>query len=603
MHSGILILKRLSMTIDRAFRRTPKGSINVNRVRGLLGLPDVFKGIDLNWHLHVFPYRLHSIVFSGGLGLCAFLFHITASSAAEPIVSLSYGTFQGFNDGNLTKFFGVPFAKAGRFEAPSAPGPFQGVYNATTYGPACPQQALYSPLTSSTPFTPGKYPAISEECLTLDIYKPATSNAESRLPVFVWMYGGGFEVGNSRDLDMTPVVERSILTNEPVVVVAINYRSSAFGFLAGKEVAAAGVANLGLRDQISALEWVKNNIGAFDGDAARVVLGGQSSGATSAALLMLDNQLNSNTLFHGAFMQSGAPVTFPSVSAGQSDYDGLVEANNCTGANDALQCLRQVPFDSFMATVNQTANLFSYSSLELVWRPRVDGIVIPIDPMVSVSLGQFSKAPFMMGNSDDEGTVFAAVLPNITTSDEFVEYVHTYYMPSVSPAQLAEVATLYPNDPTRGSPFGTGTANQLYPEFKRLSAFLGDYVFMVPRRFFLQHASKRQNVWGWLNKRGKLSSPFGAYHISDQSIWFPTGTADTTGMDYLISFINTLDPNGVTKSSWPTWDQPSLSGLTSLLTFSDPDVFNITAEDFRVETLAYLTDMTLEMVEVVRKRV
>lgn len=90
-------------------------------------------------------------------------------------------------------------------------------------------------------------------------------------------------------------------------------------------------------------------------------------------------------------MEAGSPYSNPSVVDGQSDYDGLVAANNCTAASDTLECLRRVPFDSFMATVDKTADFFSERSLAIIWRPRIDGDVVVDDPLVSVSRGLFSK--------------------------------------------------------------------------------------------------------------------------------------------------------------------------------------------------------------------
>ncbi|KAJ7452156.1 Alpha/Beta hydrolase protein [Mycena galericulata] len=524
-----------------------------------------------------------------------------------PRISLPYGTFQGLTTQNLTKFLCVPFAQAGRFQTPTAPALLQGIQNATDSGPACPQQALTIPnlpsgLNLTGPTAPPTYPSISEDCLTLDVFKPTISASSSKLPVFVWIYGGGFETGNSRDTDVSPVVERSIETSQPVIVVALNYRLNAFGFLAGKEVEAAGISNLGLRDQIFALEWVQQHIAAFGGDPDRVVIGGASAGSISTGLLLLFNKQNSTALFRGAFMQAGSPETCPSVADGQSDYDGLVAANNCTTSADTLDCLRRVPLDSFVATINKTPDFLSYRSLNLVWRPRVDGDVIPQDPLISVSQGLYPKFPIMTGNSDDEGTIFTLALANITTDAEFLDYVHSNYLPTASPDQLAQVATLYPDDPTQGSPFDTGIADELTPEYKRLAAFQGDLSLIGTRRFFLQHASARQNTWSWLNKHGKTSSPLGAYHVSDTPIWFTTNTTSgTTGIDALVNFINTLDPNGSPEPSttnpsafWPKWNIPSSAGSTSLLTFSDPAVVNITAENFRVDAIQYLNDFVLD---------
>ncbi|KAJ6632156.1 sterol esterase [Mycena sp. CBHHK59/15] len=515
-------------------------------------------------------------------------------------VSLPYATFQGISDGNLTTFLGVPFAQpAGRFELPKAPRVLPGSQNATAFGAACPQQA-FTPVPVYSLNT--NYSAISEDCLTLNVFKPSTADAHSKLPVFVWIYGGGFEIGNSADTDVRPVVERSIVTGEPVIIVTPNYRVSAFGFLGGKEADAAGITNLGLRDQIFALEWVQKHISSFGGDPNRVVIGGPSAGAISTGLLLLSNKPKSNVLFRGAFMLSGSPISTGTVADGQPFYDELVTANNCTGSEDTLGCLERVPFDSFMATVNRTRNIFSYTSISNAWRPRIDGDVVVKNPFVSVAEGSYARIPIMTGDSDDEGTLFSLSNTNITTNAEFLAYVHSNYLPNSTATQIAAVGNLYPDDPTQGSPFGTGTANQLTPEFKRLAAFQGDFFFLGPRRFFLQHASKTQDAWSWLNKRGKATPILGSFHGSDTGIWFPTNPTETVGVDALINFINTLDPNrsaapGTASNSsifWPRWNTSSSSGPSSLLTFSDPGVINVTAETFRSDAIRLVNDLVLE---------
>ncbi|KAJ7033034.1 carotenoid ester lipase precursor [Mycena alexandri] len=539
----------------------------------------------------MFPFRLFSF------------FILSVAVAGAPTVSLSYGTFQGFTEGNVTKYLGVPFASASRFEAPKAPKPLQGIQNATDFGPACPQQAL-TPL-PGLPFAATIYPSISEECLTVDIFTPSGTHNLSKLPVFVWIYGGGFEVGNSRDNDVSSMVGRSIETGEPIVAIALNYRVSAFGFLPGKEVGAAGVSNLGLRDQIFALEWVQKYVCIFGGDPNRVVIGGLSAGSISAATLLLSNKQNSNALFRGVFLESGAQIPTPTLQDGQPVYDGLVVANNCSSASDTLDCLRRVPFDSFMATVNHTQNFLSYQSVSLIWRPYIDGDVVERAPLTSVSRGLYAKIPIMAGNSDDEGTVFSFSTFNVTTNAEFLDYVHSNFLPKSSQDQISQIEHFYPDDPAQGSPFDTGTANELSPEYKRLAAFQGDFVFIAHRRFLLEHASLTQNTWSWLNKLGKDASPVGAAHGSDVGVWFTTNTTSvgTLGVDALVNFINTLDPNLPAKTStadaklpvlWPQWKTPSENGSSSLLTFTDSNGTIITADNFRVEPIRFLNSLLLE---------
>ncbi|KAJ7174603.1 carotenoid ester lipase precursor [Mycena filopes] len=463
-----------------------------------------------------------------------FLLFANAGSAA-PTVSLSYGTLQGFTESGVTKYLGVPFASSSRFEAPSPPKVLHGVQNATEFGPACPQQLLSSP--PGTPFSAPIFPSISEDCLTVDVFVPSGAHNLSALPVFVWIYGGGFTTGNSRTTEFSPLVERSVETGEPIIIVVPNYRLSAFGFLPGKEVGAAG--------------------------------------------------------------ESGAPNLSPTLAEGQPVYDALVLANNCTAARDTLDCLRHVPLESFMATVNQTENFMSYESLALVWRPYIDGDVVERAPVKSVAEGLFAHIPIMAGNSDDEGTLFSISTLNITTDAEFLGYLHSNILPKTNPDQVAQLGLLYPDDPTQGAPFDTGSANQLSPEYKRLAALQGDLTFIGPRRLFLEHTSRTQPTWSWLSKLGKNASEFGAAHGNDQGVWFTNTTAlQTLGMDALVNFINTLDPNtpAVAGSAaelavaWPQWK----TGGGSLWTFSDPDTVSVTKEDFRVEAMAYLNGLLLE---------
>ncbi|KAJ7166862.1 Alpha/Beta hydrolase protein [Mycena filopes] len=523
-----------------------------------------------------------------------------ASVAPVPTISLNYGVFQGAVDGNLSTFLGVPFAQpAVRFSAPLPPTFLHGIQDATAFGPACPQQAL-SPV--ALPIVIPVESPISEDCLKLNVFAPRATSPLSKLPVLVWIYGGGFEVGNSPDTDVRGVVERSISTGHPVIVVTPNYRLSAFGFLAGKEAGAAGISNLGLRDQILALEWVQEHVAAFGGDPSRVIIGGPSAGAISTALLLLENKrFEPTTLFRGAFMLAGSPVTIDSLADGQPHYDELVAANNCTHARHTLECLRSAPFDTFMASVNHTNNLLSFSSLHNIWRPRVDGEIVVHNPLLSVVQGRYAKVPIITGDSDDEGTLFSLSNTNITTNEEFLAYIHSNYLPTSTPAEIAQIGTLYPDDPTQGSPFSTGLANQLTPQFKRLAAFQGDYEFIGPRRFFLGHASKTQDAWSWLNKRGKSTPFLGAAHASDTTIWFPApnSTADAVVVDALVNFINNLDPNhsgpgSSTGDFWPQWSTPASDGFPSLLTLSDPSVVNITSEEFRVEAIKYLLDLLVE---------
>lgn len=127
----------------------------------------------------------------------------------------------------------------------------------------------------------------SEDCLFLNIHRPAGATPDSQLPVLFWIFGGGFVLGWNYMYDGVPWVQESINLGEPIILVTVNYRVGGFGFLPGKEVAADGSANLGLLDQRLGLQWVADNIAAFGGDPNKVTIWGESAGMKSSSVVNL----------------------------------------------------------------------------------------------------------------------------------------------------------------------------------------------------------------------------------------------------------------------------------------------------------------------------
>ncbi|OSX62581.1 hypothetical protein POSPLADRAFT_1065829 [Postia placenta MAD-698-R-SB12] len=545
--------------------------------------------------------------------LTGFTFASPVDRDAAPAVKLSYGSFQGQNTGNVSEFLGVPFAAAPtgnlRFAPPQPPTPFEGVRQATQYGAACLQQTTAAD-TGALPF---KLPSIihpipgapgivnsSEDCLFINVVKPATADSKGGLPVLLWFFGGAFETGDSSSFPGAPIVERSIVLGEPVIFVSANYRLHALGFLAGKEALAANATNLGLRDQRLAMEWVHEYISDFGGDPSKVIIWGESAGAESIGLHYLINN-GTTDLFRGGFMESGSPYTLKTVEDGQQWYDHLVEYTACGGNSDTFECLRQAPIDQLMAAANSTPSYINYTSLNLAWFPRVDGNVIARNPVESLQMGLYSKAPFVNGDCDDEGTIFSLANLNITTDEEFANYIHTNYLPTASDEQIAVLADVYPANPALGSPFGTGDMWNISAQYKRLASFQGDLQFQVPRRFFMSIASATQPTWSYLYKRGKSEPVIGTYHASDIAEFFTD--IDYIGMDALINFAHSLNPNApsglpqnISYLSDVHWPQYGSSLIPSLLTFWDPaPTVNITLDTFRAVPIEVLTLITLAL--------
>ncbi|KAH9038800.1 alpha beta-hydrolase [Lactarius pseudohatsudake] len=521
------------------------------------------------------------------------------SAGSSPIVKLDKGTFVGTTANGTNKFFGIPFAQPPvgdlRFRLPKAFGTYVGKHNASVFGLSCPQQA--DPLAVPDGLPPptlqflsnlGTRPTIptSEDCLTLNVIAPAGVTPDPKLPVVVWIYGGGFEDGSTAFFDGSVIVNRSIALHQPVVYVSMNYRLAAFGFLASKEVKNAKVGNLGLWDQRLALHWVQKYIHAFSGDPSKVTIWGESAGAISVSLQMLANGGKTEGLFRAAFMQSGSPTPVGDITNGQKYYDFLVARTNCSDSYDTLACLREAPYEELKAAMDDTPSLFSYQSVALVWQPRADGVFLTDHPQRLVQQGKVARIPFVAGECDDEGTLFSLSQTNVTTDADLRTYLAEFFTINVTAAQMDQLLTLYPQDITQGSPFDTGTENAFTPEFKRIASLLGDFFFQAPRRLLLKSVSGKQNTWSYLSKRLKSLPILGSAHGSDIAIIY--GGEDLT--DYLIHFTTNLNPNGGSSPQWPRYTTSSPQLLTLL---DGPVPAKITLDTYRVDAMEFITELSL----------
>ncbi|KAI0091741.1 carotenoid ester lipase precursor [Irpex rosettiformis] len=517
----------------------------------------------------------------------------------QPRVQLDQGTFVGTRNENIDKFLGIPYAKPPvgdlRFRLPVANEPYKGTHNASTFGSSCLQQAIS--FSSPANLAPEAIellksfsvplPKSDEDCLTLNIWKPSEVPEGTRLPVVVWIHGGGFEVGSAASTDGSVIVKRSLEMDNPIMYISINYRLSAFGFLAGTEVKNAGVANLGLQDQREALRWVQRYISAFNGDPSKVTIWGQSAGAWSVGLQMVANAGDNEGLFRGAFMHSGSPVPYGDISHGQKYYDELVVEAGCANASDSLQCLRGVSSSVIKTMMDATPSLLSKEALSIVWMPRSDGTFFVDPPFQAVLKGAVANVPFVSGECDDEGTLFMLAQSDIITDNEVQEFVSSNYFPNASADEMNRLLTMYPQDLSQGSPFATGNRNALTPQSKRLAALQGDLLYTAPRRFLLQQRSEKQPAWSFSSRRMKSFPDLGSFHAHDMANVY--GPGDLT--DYLVNFVNYLDPNGPDSADWP---QYTPSGRV-LMTFLDgPAPRKLERDDFREDSIGYVTSLLLK---------
>lgn len=429
---------------------------------------------------------------------------------------------------------------------------------------------------------------VGEDCLTLDIRRPAGTTPDAKLPVLVWIYGGGFETGSTAMYDGKSIVTASISLQMPVIYVTMNYRLGAFGFMPGSEILKDGSANLGLLDQRLALEWVADNIEAFGGDPSKVTIWGESAGAISVfnqlALYDGNHIYNGSPLFRGAIMNSGSitPADPVDCAKGQAVFEHVVKTAGCDKANDALTCLRDLDYTSFLNAANSFPNDVSYRSVALPYLPRPDGKVLTESPEKLAEEGKYADVPFIIGDQEDEGTIFSLAQVNITTTEEIVDYLQEFFFFGATRVQLEELVSKYPDTSVYGSPFRTGSSNNWYPQYKRIAAILGDISFTMTRRAFLTLARKAKPhipFWSYLSSYDYGTPILGTFHGSDVlQIFYGIlpNYASKSIHSYYLSFAYDQDPNSRSKHmEWPQW-----SGNHSLMQFFS-DHGELLPDDFR----------------------
>lgn len=544
---------------------------------------------------------------------------VVQGRATSPTVVLSpSNTVIGLASDNVEKFAGIRFADPPtgslRLKPPQKLSTNLGdSYEAINPAAACPQMLVSSgedqslfvqvlgDLLDSKLFQ--KATNQSEDCLTVSVIRPAGVTAGANLPVLFWIFGGAFELGWAAMYDGTDLLEQAMLQNQSFIYVAVNYRVAGFGFMPGKEILADGSSNLGLLDQRMGLEWVADNIEAFGGDPTKVTVWGESAGSISIldqmALYGGNITYNGEPLFRGAIMDSGsiAPADPVDCPKAQAVYDKVVETAGCTGANDTLECLRGLPYEDFLDAVNSVPGFLGYQSVALSYFPRPDGTVLTDSPEILIGNGNYAAVPMIIGDQEDEGTIFSLFTSNLTTNDDFLNYLSTYYFADATTEEIQGLLDTYPQDITEGSPFRTGILNELYPQYKRICAVLGDLVFTLSRRGFLQLADTvNPDVpsWSYLSSYDYGTPYLGSFHTGDilQTFFgvYDNYAAKST-RTYYFNFLHNLDPN-VGYGDYPNWPQWKDTGSGNQLVQFFALSQDYLTDDFRNDSYVYITAHT-----------
>lgn len=311
---------------------------------------------------------------------------------SAPIVNLNYATVVGSSALGIDSFKGIPYAQPPvgslRLKPPQPITSNLGTITATGIPRACPQ-FYTSTNTSSLPedvitelLDSGIAQAATdagEDCLTVNVQRPSSATANSSLPVVFWMFGGGFEFGSTQIYDASELISTSVAEGKNIIYVSVNYRVGGFGFLAGSEILKDGSSNLGHLDQRLGLEWVADNIAKFGGDPSKVTIWGESAGSISVfnqmALYNGDNTYKGKPLFRAGVMDSGSVIPADPVDGvkGNQIYDAVVKAAGCSGSADTLNCLRSVPYETYLQATTSVPGIFDYQAVALSYLPRPDG--------------------------------------------------------------------------------------------------------------------------------------------------------------------------------------------------------------------------------------
>lgn len=323
------------------------------------------------------------------------------------VVETKEGALQGVVEDDVTIFRGVPFAKAPvgalRFRPPQPAEPWDGVRVCDTFGSVSPQPQGQAMAGQGTPEEQ------DEDCLYLNVWTPACDDAAR--PVMVWIHGGAFVTGSGSGAFYRG---QHLASRGDVVVVTLNYRLGALGFvahpdLADDETGASG--NWGLLDQVAALEWVQANIAAFGGDPGNVTLFGESAGSMSVSCLV--GSPRTQHLYNRAVAQSGGPNGLPMDVATSTTELLCAEA----GVAD-VAALRDVPVDRLLAAQIAVQAAAAESGNTMVLAPTIDGGLLPEHPLTAIRNGVAKGKQLLVGTNRDEMKLWVIGNRRLTGGDE-----------------------------------------------------------------------------------------------------------------------------------------------------------------------------------------
>ncbi|KAM3609295.1 uncharacterized protein V6R79_012633 [Siganus canaliculatus] len=404
--------------------------------------------------------------------LSSVLFLCVAADRQAPVVHTKLGSLRGTyvsvkgKESGVHAYLGIPFAKppvgpALRLAAPQPVEGWKGVRDATQQPPMCIQnQSIFFESSDKLGFTLATVPDMSEDCLYLNIYTPANRADNAKLPVMVWIHGGGFFMGSASTYDGS-----AMAAYQDVVVVLIQYRLGLLGFLSTGDEHLPG--NFGLLDQIQALRWTQEHIHNFGGDPGLVTIFGESAGGVSVSLLLLSPL--SEGLFHHAIAESGTALMELVV---KNDPLPLAQmAANMSGCSlesteKIAQCMKNLDMDAVLKIAEKSLLIFPVT---------IDGLLLPKPVDELFREHELLNVPFLTGVNNDEGGFIMGVFfapPDWTEGIDKEQAMNLVSMFYPDPQDVIS------RDLIQDYYFGTGEDSVKNRDgFTRL---LGDVIFNIP---------------------------------------------------------------------------------------------------------------------------
>ncbi|KAI1346036.1 vacuolar triacylglycerol lipase [Xylaria sp. FL0043] len=481
------------------------------------------------------------------LAIAALCQLISPTTAGGLTVATSCNTYTGVASDGIAQWLGIRFAAPPvgdlRFMPPTDPDCSGGLQLPNnTHGKLC-LATNGSPTDTST----------SEDCLFLDIYTPANVTSRSKLPVFFFIQGGGFNSLSNPNYKGNGLIKAS---GYNIIVVTFNYRVGPYGFITNGDKI---TPNNGLLDQRKALEWVHKYISYFGGDPGHVVIGGDSAGAASVSLQLAAYGGKDTNLFHAAAAESVSFATVLTVEESQYQYDNFALAAGCAGS-DSLACLRSKTAAELQAVNKGSPYPGAPSSPIYPWNPVIDGDFVQNLTYDAFADGNFVKVPLIVGDDTNEGTIFTPQSAStIGASDSFLKSQFPY----LTLEQLGKINSLYPNQDNASCP-----SAGCY--WQQVSAVYGDMRYTCPGLFISSVMPKSYSYRYNVEDPTQVAQGLGVPHTVEVNAifgpdnvpgapasYFPGGVNAAVVpviQAYWTSFIRSFDPNKYRLNGSAHWD-------------------------------------------------